>query len=92
MAKKLGIIGSGQVAKALAKGFTQVGYQVQVGSRSPEKIHIWPQELGDNLEAGTFEETASFGEIIDWLFSGKVLKMQLIFAVLAIFQASSLLT
>jgi predicted dinucleotide-binding enzyme len=38
--KKIGIIGSGVVAKALATGFIQHGYHVMVGSRDKEKHEI----------------------------------------------------
>jgi 8-hydroxy-5-deazaflavin:NADPH oxidoreductase len=62
--QRVGIIGSGEVSKALAHGFVELGYQVKVGSRSPDKLHLWPHELGGNLEAGTFEEAASFGDIL----------------------------
>ena len=35
--KKIGIIGSGQVAVALAKGFINNGYEVMAGSRDRSK-------------------------------------------------------
>ncbi len=60
--RKIGIIGSGDVAKALATGLIRHGYQVMLGSRDKskrDKLHI---ETG--AAAGTFGETASFGDMI----------------------------
>jgi 8-hydroxy-5-deazaflavin:NADPH oxidoreductase len=59
----VGIIGSGQVAQALARGFTALGHQVKLGSRSPEKLSEFVQELGGGASAGSFAEAAEFGEI-----------------------------
>ena len=61
---KIGILGSGGVAKALAAGFISSKHDVMVGSRSPEKLADWPDEIGGGLKTGTFEETAAFGELI----------------------------
>jgi len=57
--KKVGIIGSGIVAKALAAGFLQLDYQVMMGSRDVNKINdvqgVFP---------GTVEETADFADLL----------------------------
>jgi pyrroline-5-carboxylate reductase len=37
MKKKIGILGSGQVAQVLASGFIKHGYPVMMGARQPEK-------------------------------------------------------
>ncbi len=60
--KKIGIIGSGEVAKALAKGFVKYGYPVMIGSRNRTKL----QELQKETQAqtGDFEQVAEFGDII----------------------------
>jgi len=50
------------VAKVLASGFTKYGYQVMLGTQSKEKISGLQKETG--VVAGTFEETAAFGEIV----------------------------
>jgi predicted dinucleotide-binding enzyme len=36
--KKLGIIGSGDVGKTLADGFSKHGYEAMRGSRDPSKL------------------------------------------------------
>ena len=40
----VGILGSGDVGKALARGFAAVGHQVKIGSRSPEKLRDFVAE------------------------------------------------
>ena len=62
--KKIGILGSGDVGKALAKGFKKYGYDVMIGSRSPEKLSDWIAEQGGGIQSGTFEETAAFGNTL----------------------------
>ena len=61
---RVGILGSGDVGKALARGFLGLGQQVKVGSRSPEKLSDFVSQAGAGASAGTFEETAKFGDLI----------------------------
>ncbi|MEZ5426103.1 MAG: NADPH-dependent F420 reductase [Pyrinomonadaceae bacterium] len=61
---KLGFIGAGNVAKKLAEAFLEKGYEVKLGSRSPEKLNGWVEEAGQNGSAGDLEETARFGEVL----------------------------
>lgn len=65
--KKVGIIGSGAVAKALAKGFTSIGYEVKMGTRDKSKLADVP-----NVTIGSFEETANFADIIVLAVKGSV--------------------
>lgn len=60
---KIGVLGSGQVAKVLASGFLKFGHQVMVGSREPKKLEEWKSKSVNGL-TGTFEQTADFGDII----------------------------
>ncbi len=62
--KKIGIIGSGIVAKTLGSGFVKFGYQVMLGSRDKNKLTDWQQSAGTNAHIGTPEETAKYGDII----------------------------
>jgi len=64
MKQKIGILGTGDVGQALAKGFLQYGHQVMVGSRSPDKLAAMRSSLGSTLSTGTLKETAAFGEVI----------------------------
>lgn len=68
--KKIGIIGSGVVGKALAKGFLDLGHPVMLGSRDVSKLEEWQQGAGPLATTGNFEETATFGEIIVLAVSG----------------------
>ena len=60
---KVGILGSGDVGKSLARGFAGVGHQVMIGSRSPEKLADFARET-PGVSSGTFEETAKFGDVL----------------------------
>ena len=62
--KKIGIIGSGVVGKALGNGFIKHGYEVMIGTREPSKLSDWKIKAGDNARTGSVHDTAQFGEII----------------------------
>ncbi len=60
---KVGVLGSGDVAKTLASGFVKHGHTVKVGSRNPAKLADWAaQNSGSSV--GTFAEAAQFGELL----------------------------
>src|SRR5438132_12150498 len=59
----VGIIGSGVVGQALARGFARLGQGVKIGSRTPEKLSDFIEQ-NDGVTSGTFEETARFGDLI----------------------------
>src|SRR3990172_7832336 len=60
---KVGIIGSGVVAKALGSGFLKHGHQVMLGTRDPGKLADWAaQNPGSRI--GSFAEAAQFGELV----------------------------
>lgn len=42
---KIGVLGSGDVAKALAGGFLQQGYVTMVGTRDQNKLADWIEQL-----------------------------------------------
>lgn len=70
--KKVGIIGSGVVAKSLGNGFLKHGYKVMLSSREPAKLAEWQQQAGEHASTGTFEEAALFGEIIVLAVKGNI--------------------
>ena len=41
---KVGILGSGDVAKALAGGFLKHGHDVMLGTRTPAKLADWVKQ------------------------------------------------
>jgi predicted dinucleotide-binding enzyme len=62
---KIGILGSGDVGRALGAGFLKYGHEAMLGTRDPKKKDVsdWVRETA-GATAGTFEETARFGEIV----------------------------
>ncbi|HET6616760.1 MAG TPA: NAD(P)-binding domain-containing protein, partial [Gemmatimonadota bacterium] len=61
---KIGILGSGVVGQTLGGGFVRHGYDVMVGTRSPEKLSEWKAKVGRSGNTGTFAESSAFGEIL----------------------------
>ncbi|MDE1820748.1 MAG: NAD(P)-binding domain-containing protein [Euryarchaeota archaeon] len=63
---KVGILGSGDVARALGRGFASRGHDVMLGSREPEseKLRTWKKEVGGRGSTGTSEQAATHGEMI----------------------------
>jgi predicted dinucleotide-binding enzyme len=68
---KVGILGSGEVAKALGGGFLRHGHDVTLGTRSPAKLADWKKQ---NPKAGTasFPDAAKFGEVVVLAVKGGV--------------------
>ena len=64
MSKKIGILGSGAVAKALGKGFVQHGYEVNLGTRDASRLAGWQAETGGKAHVGSVAEAAAFGDAI----------------------------
>jgi len=62
--ENIGIIGSGLVGRALARGFQKYGYNVMIGSRSPEVQEKLKKDLGGKVLSGNFTEVAAFADII----------------------------
>ncbi len=62
--KKIGILGSGDVGKVLAAGFIKYDNQVMIGTSNPSKLDEWKASAGKSVNAGSFSDSAKFGEII----------------------------
>ena len=60
---KIGVLGSGDVAKALAGGFLRHGHDVMLGTRSPAKLAEWAAKNPKAQIAG-FADVARFGEMV----------------------------
>jgi len=68
---KVGVLGSGDVAKVLAAGLLKHGHKVKIGSRTPGKLADWvAQNAG--MQSGTFAEAAEFGELVMLAVKGTV--------------------
>jgi pyrroline-5-carboxylate reductase len=68
---KVGILGSGDVAKALAGGFLKHGHDVTMGTRSPAKLKEWAAQ-NPKAAVGSFSDAASFASLIVLAVKGKV--------------------
>ena len=62
----IGILGTGDVGRALGKGFVALGHDVRMGARDAknEKALAWAREMGPKASAGTFADAAAFGEVV----------------------------
>ena len=67
---KVGVLGSGEVARTLASGFLNHGHEVKVGSRTPAKLADWAAENPKGA-TGTFADAAGFGELLVLAVKGK---------------------
>jgi predicted dinucleotide-binding enzyme len=63
---RVGIFGTGDVGKALGKGFASLGHQVKMGSRDANnpKAKVWASEIGSAASAGSFADAAQFAELV----------------------------
>jgi predicted dinucleotide-binding enzyme len=55
---KVGILGSGGVAKALAGGFLKHGHEVMMGTRTPAKLMEWAAQSPE-VSVGSFADAAA---------------------------------
>lgn len=64
---RIGILGSGDVGRALGRGFARHGWNVKVGTRSPEALEDWLGEVegtGEVVSVGSFAEAAAHGDVV----------------------------
>jgi len=62
--KRVGVLGSGDVAKALGRGFAVHGYDVMLGTRDPKKLDAWKKEVHGKVAVGSFAEAAAHGNVV----------------------------
>jgi 8-hydroxy-5-deazaflavin:NADPH oxidoreductase len=60
---KIGVIGSGDVAKSLGSGFLKHGHGVTMGTRDPAKLGEWARQ-NPKGRVGSFADAAGFGEVV----------------------------
>ena len=68
---KVGILGSGDVAKVLASGFLKHGHEVLMGTRSPGKLADWAKQ-DPKGRIGSFAEAAMFADLVVLAVKGAV--------------------
>ena len=63
---KIGVLGTGDVGRALGGGFVARGHQVMMGSRDPgsEKVTGWIAKAGTGASGGSFADAAKFGDVV----------------------------
>lgn len=66
----VGILGSGDVGKVLAKGFAKHGHSVTIGSRDAGKLAAWASEAG--VRNGDFASAAASADVIVLAVAGRV--------------------
>jgi predicted dinucleotide-binding enzyme len=60
---KIGILGSGDVSKALGIGFLKYGHSITLGSRTVSKLAEWLKQH-PGAQSGSFADAARFGELV----------------------------
>jgi 8-hydroxy-5-deazaflavin:NADPH oxidoreductase len=58
--RTFGVLGSGEVGQALAKGLAALGHEVRIGTRTPGKLAKFSKSTA--IREGTFQEVAAWGE------------------------------
>ena len=68
---RIGVLGSGDVAKTLAAGFLKHGHEVLIGTREPSRLRDWLKANGRS-SAGSFADAAAFGDVLVLAVRGSV--------------------
>lgn len=61
---KIGILGTGNVANSLSRGFSKCGYSVMLGSRDPAGAKKKLGELPNGVTVGSLKDAARFGDVL----------------------------
>lgn len=62
MPRRFGVLGSGDVGQMLAKGLAAAGYEVRIGSRTPDKLAAFSKKTG--IRAATLPDLAAWAEAL----------------------------
>jgi predicted dinucleotide-binding enzyme len=68
---KVGVLGSGDVAKVLASGFLKHGHDAMLGTRTASKLADWAKQ-NPRGSVGSFADAAKFGEVVVLAVKGDV--------------------
>ena len=68
---KVGVLGSGDVAKVLAGGFLKHGHQVMLGTRTSSTLADWAKQ-NPKGRVGTFADAARFADLVVLAVKGTV--------------------
>ncbi len=61
---KIGILGTGRIAKQLGQRWAETGYHLYFGSRTPQKAQELAISISQSARGGSYEEAAAYGDII----------------------------
>jgi 8-hydroxy-5-deazaflavin:NADPH oxidoreductase len=63
---RVGVLGSGDVGKALGKGFAGKGHDVRLGTNTPGKpeLRAWKDGVSGTASVASFADTAAHGELL----------------------------
>ncbi|MFB6107686.1 MAG: NADPH-dependent F420 reductase [Haloplanus sp.] len=59
----MGVLGSGDVGKALGRGFAERGWAVTVGTRRPANLRAWAADTEGDVTLGSFADAAAAGDV-----------------------------
>jgi predicted dinucleotide-binding enzyme len=68
---KVGILGSGDVAKVLGSGFLKHGHEVMLGTRTTSKLADWTKQ-NPKGKVGGFADTTKFGDLVVLAVKGAI--------------------
>jgi len=68
---KIGVLGSGEVAKVLAGGFLRHGHSVMLGTRDSAKLADWAAQNAP-ARVGSFADAAKFADVVVLAVKGTV--------------------
>jgi predicted dinucleotide-binding enzyme len=68
---KVGVLGSGDVAKVLASGFVKHGHEVMIGTRTASKLADWAKQ-NPRATVGTFADAAKTSNLVVLAVKGTV--------------------
>jgi predicted dinucleotide-binding enzyme len=73
------VLGTGQVGKALARGFASRGHEVTIGSRDADKARAAAADVAEGVEGGSFADAATFADlaVLATLWSGTESALQM---------------
>lgn len=61
---RIGVLGAGNMAEALAGKWARAGHEVRFGARTPAKAAALAGRIGHGASGGTLREAAGFGDVV----------------------------
>jgi 8-hydroxy-5-deazaflavin:NADPH oxidoreductase len=61
---RAGVLGTGMVGLAISNRLTELGHEVMIGTREPQKSRDKLKAKNDAVKVGTFAEAAAFGQVV----------------------------